>query len=202
MTEDPIRHPRTFEPPPWEREQFDELARRRAEEEAAAERTAAAAAAAAQREGPAPEEGAAAEERPATEEGAGPEERPAAVEAQPAPVQAAAVDPTPADAADADATAAAPRTSGPEAAEVELMLVGLAAEEPKVMANAWIAWLVAAVLFALVGVSVLYLGIVGLIRNHGSATASAWSLMMDVSALAVLAAAVWMLVRALRERGA
>ncbi len=200
MTDDSVRQPRKFEPPPWERDRFDELARKRAEEEAAAAQLAAdaAAAAAAAPVAPAPE--VAATVAPVAPAPAAPAEVAPAPQAeapvvmQPAPQPVAAQAPQPA--------APAARAAAVVDPEVEMMLAGLRSEEPRVFERVWIAWLVASAMFAAVGVFALYLGLAGVIRSNGSAGATMWSAMSDISGLAALACAIWMLVKALRERGA
>jgi hypothetical protein len=182
MSDDPVRHARSFEPPPWERERFEELARRRAEREAAeavalrarddAAREAAARAATDEAE----EAAAAAEPRTG-----GDAEEPA--HALPGGRRAAA-------------------GHGSAVPEADVLLMGLAAEEPRAFAHAWVAWIVAAGLFAALGLGTVVFGSAGLARAQGSSIATAWSFVLVVAGLASLGAAVWLTVRALKERGA
>ncbi len=178
MTEEPIRQPRDFEPPPWEREQFDELARRRAEAaaaEAAAGRQAEQAAVAAAAE---PAEG-----------------------VEPAAVAVPAGARGPAEGMTRDEVA--PRVSGgPDAASVDVMLMGLAAEEPRAFRNVWVVWIVAAVVFGAVGVIALVLGLFGVANARGSGVAVGWAMALNVGGIAALGTAGWMLTKALGERGA
>lgn len=189
MSDESVRHPRSFEPPPWEREQFDELARARAEREAA--------------------------------EAAAPA---AAVEAEP-PVQAVAAQAVAAQAVPAAtvvpqaAAAGEPRTvtsvvplsagtepepaaGGSESAQVDVMMLGLAAEEPKSFAHAWLVVLVSAGVFTTIGLAVLIVGVVGISRSQGSAMGTAWSFVLVLAGVCALGVAGWLLARALRERGA
>jgi uncharacterized membrane protein YhaH (DUF805 family) len=82
------------------------------------------------------------------------------------------------------------------------MLLGLAAEEPRAFGWVWGVWLAAAILFALLGAGTIVFGSVGLATTQGSGVATAWALMLVVAGLASIGAAVWLTIRALRERGA
>jgi hypothetical protein len=175
MNEGSARQPRSFEPPPWEREQFEELARQRAEREAIE-----------------------AEAQRARDEADLRAAEAKARQTRDAPVSVAGAEGV----QDAVSAAAPHGDQPPVAAEADVMLIGLAAEEPDPLRYVWLVWLAVAGLFALLGVGTLVLGAVGVARAQGSSVATAWSFVLVVAGLASLGGAVWLTVRALGERGA
>jgi hypothetical protein len=176
MTDEPRREPRSFEPPPWERERFDELARRRAEADAAAAALAR-------------EQGAAPSEQVVQAEGDGPGAAPLAQDAGPA---AAAPAPAP------TAAAAAPL----DEARVDVMMMGLAAEEPPAFPNVWVVWLVTGCVFGVLGLASLVIGGAGMFMSRGAGIGTTWAVVLGMTGLAGLGAAAWMVAKALGERGA
>jgi hypothetical protein len=170
MSDGSARHPRSFEPPPWERERFEELARRRAESDAA--------------------EAAIGQAREEAERAAAVQEAAAAVGAAPGPGTRA------------EAQTVGTPTWGEVPPDAELLLIELAAEEPRALGWVWLAWLAAAGLFAVLGVGTLVFGAVGLARAQGSSVATTWSFVLVLVGLASLGAAMWLTVKALGERGA
>ncbi|MDP2233763.1 MAG: hypothetical protein Q8K89_09015 [Actinomycetota bacterium] len=162
------RAPRAFEPPPWERQQFDELA---AAKQVKAE---------------------SAQETPAEKEPA---------------------DETPADAGAGAAKdeGASPKPEGmpkdklvTKLDEVELteMLAQLAAEEPHTNQGLWQAGVVASVGLGSIGLMVLIFGLVGLARTAKAGPVGvAGGAILVVFGLGMIALAIWLVVRTLKQRG-
>ena len=146
------REARQFEPPPWERAEFDRLARERAEDEAAQAAVAAVA------------EAAQAASTPDMELAqAAPADAPVlAVAAEPAEVTEAQV-------VTADEPAAKP--AGPDPAKVTELMAGLAAEEPSAHGAYWKASVAAGTIVVVLGVMFVTWGVVALVRSRGSGVA-------------------------------
>ena len=163
------REAKRFEPPPWERDQFEELARQRAEQEAqeaeqaklAAEAQAAIDAAAAAQAA----RSATAEEALASDAAGAQAPSAAAAGAVTAP-EAVAQSAVPAS-ADAEAATSAPQPAVPGPAEehVNVMLAGLAAEEPPAATAFWRTSVTIGAAVVVFGATFLILGIATLLRT-------------------------------------
>jgi len=186
----PRREAKTFEPPPWEKDQFERLAKERSAQEVA--------------------ERAAAEvliERHPQEAAAEPAESAASVEA-------------PAGAADADAEGAAsagpltqptpevpaapsPTLAGGQIDEAQLavMMMGLRAEEPPALGGAWVIALVSAIVMGAVGIVLLIWGIVALTRPNMGAIGTMGGTALLLFGLIFMGACIWLGLRTLRQRG-
>lgn len=173
-----------FEPPPWERDAFDALARKREAEEAK-ERWVAQALAA----------------REAAAEGAwfagllaapapiGQTPPPEAPEPQPAPVPSFRAEP-------GQATVAAALDDR----QVAAMLIGLRSEEPQIQKAVRPAAGVAAVLTGLAGIGIAAIGVSG-IASGGNAIRMSGALMTAALGAMFVAAATWVWIRATRGKG-
>lgn len=187
-----------FEPPPWERDAFDALARKREAEEAK-ERWVAQALAA----------------REAAAEGAwfagllaapapiGQTPPPEAPEPQPAPVPSFRAEPG--QATVAAALAPEPTTDPPRAADLDdrqvaAMLIGLRSEEPQIQKAVRPAAGVAAVLTGLAGIGIAAIGVSG-IASGGNAIRMSGALMTAALGAMFVAAATWVWIRATRGKG-
>ena len=171
MADESVKHPRGFEPPPWEAEQFEELARKRAAEEMTqrllTEAASAKAAVAAAKRAPVP-----------VREDAVPE---AVVET--APVEAL------------------PAAKAPETAGADVMLIGLRAEEPEVLKGAWIVPMVAGTPIILMGLAMGVMGVMNMNGvKQNPAQQSTVSGVMIAGALALLALGGWLVVKSLKTR--
>jgi hypothetical protein len=165
---DEVRDPRSFEPPPWEADQFEELRRRREAEQAVRERAERLAA-----------EAEAAEPKPGSE--------PAENVPEPAP-------------------RGTPRTAetGPDPAEVDLMMMGLAAEEPDVARPFRIMGFVVAAIVAAVGAVTVIAGIWGLVvqAGRGGVMGSLAAWVVIAFGLLLVGGGGWLTVLAMKQRGA
>jgi hypothetical protein len=172
MAEDSVRHPRGFEPPPWEAEQFERLARSRAADDEP-QRLAEAAAATS------PEEpiGAAATEAPAA---AGVEEPPT----------------------DPEGGAGSTPAAGPlDEAAADVMLLGLRAEETQTLEGAWIVSVVSGASIMLVGLAVAVTSVMSLVSTKWSTPQQALvSGVMMVGALVLLGFGGWLVAKSLKTR--
>ena len=174
------REARSFEPPPWEREQFEQLERARAER---AEEQELAAALDRLTEESAPEAASAPE---ATDEA----EQTTASEREPQAAQAATPTERPVD-----------------PGELDVMLLQLRAEEPEALTGFWKFGTIAAALVALVGSMLLIWGVVGFTRVGRAADAAGRTAgmigagTMVLFGLGFVGFGVWMAVRSLRQQG-
>ena len=163
---DDVRHPREFEPPPWERDQFDELRRRRELEQAQSDEAASAAGEAQPPPGAAPE--------PAAGPGGG--------------------------------RASRVRADGLERdqAEVDLMMLELASEEPDVAQPFRRAGMVIAAIVALVGFAIVVAGIAALVVQgaRGGVMGGLAGAVVIVFGALLMAGGGWLTILALRQRGA
>jgi uncharacterized membrane protein len=160
----PKREARQFEPPPWEREQFEELERQRQARQPA--------------------------EAPEPAEAAAPE--PAQVAAEPVAVTAAG-GPEPTAAMPAGGPGeAAEAPEGPSDERVQAMLLQLAAEEPTVRADVKVVGTGASIALMLVGVSMLAFAFVGFLRTRGSAQGAIGSLILLVIGVMIAVVGVWL----------
>jgi hypothetical protein len=164
MADESVKNPRGFEPPPWEADQFEKLARKRAADEEAERRRAQASGAPVAAEGVA-------------EQLVTPAEEPVA----PAPAQVAG---QPLDAAGAD-----------------IMLIGLRAEEPRAMKDAWMVTMAAGAPIILMGLAMAVMGVVSM--NGAKQNAAQQSMVSGVlvaGALALLGLGGWLVAKSLKTR--
>jgi len=164
----------SFEPPPWERDQFDDLARRRQESE--------------------PSE-------PAAEEGLDVSEV-AGTSGEPA--EAEAVSPLPdADAEQPDGlveTADVKPELDPK--QVEMLMMGLRAEEPRADEAYWKVSVIAGAFSALIGLMVVTWGLVALAAPKGNAAGTGLMVVMLLGVgIAFIAVGVWIVFKSLRQQG-
>jgi hypothetical protein len=161
----------TFEPPPWEKEQFEELSKRKKEAEA---------------------------------ESAG------AVTPEPVATQASGERPP-------DASLTGPEADEPEAAtatvqggegkplldekQVELLMMGLRAEEPLPEKEYQRVSLAAGVVSALIGVLITTWAVVGLSALRGNPAGWFFVLVLLIFGLGFMAGGGWLVFRALRQQG-
>lgn len=174
MVDDKIKAPRGFEPPPWEREQFDELARRR---QAEADAEAAALAASLERR-----------EAPGAPPGPEPE--------------TAAADTT---APEPEAPEPVVRKTAvpPDEAQVDVMMMGLKAQEPEALAGAWVVPMAAGAVIVLVGLVLGVFGVIGLVSaGKGPPSQSMVSGVILMAALAMIGLGGWLLWKSLKTRSA
>ena len=172
----PRREPRPFEPPPWEREQFEQHAREQAEREAAAE---------------------AARARAIAEQEAAQTAKWAAEDAASAAGQAGATG-----APEVGASPAAAASKGEvDENQVALMLLGLRAEEPAVLEGAWIVTVIASGVVMLVGLTIAIWGGAVLARPGLPTAGVLGGVVLLGFGLAFLGIGVWAAFRALRQQG-
>jgi hypothetical protein len=177
------REARTFEPPPWERDQFDRLAKERAEQEAA-EAAARAAVELAASEGSATI-GAA----PAVA-GVNPA---SAFDAQEAQIAASPF---------ASAEAGAGSASGPvDERQVAVMMMDLKSEEPPALGGAWIAVMVAAIVLGAMGIVLTAWGLVELARAGGSSFGALGGGVLTMFGLGFAGLGAWLAFKTLRQQG-
>jgi len=187
MSEEKKVAPRAFEPPPWEREAFEALARKRAEEQAALEALAAA-------------ERAASGSEAATAE---------ALAAEVLLARAAMVPPTEAGASGADAPAgdappaepAQPAAPAVDDRQVQVMLMELGREETTPARNVQLIARIAAVITGLIGAGMLAGGIFALQKAGGSTVGVMGSGALSVFGMCFFGMAAWVWVRSNRVRG-
>lgn len=207
-----------FEPPPWERDAFDELARRREAEEAAERATAEARRRAAEAAAAEAAESAAAPDRDAAyarwaqqaREARGEVPVPGAAPA-PAPVREAERPAEPvapvAEAPEPEAqAAAAPRTAAPEPAalderQVSRMLIELKADEPQVHHAIRPAATAASAITGIVGLLVAGIGVASLKGTSGNMLAMGSAGITVMLGAMFIGTAVWIWVRATRGKG-
>jgi hypothetical protein len=176
----PRREARQFEPPPWEREQFERHKREQAESEAAAE--AARAKVLAEQEAARPVE-------QATESAAEPSSIPDQGEAEAA----------------RKGQEAQPATAAPKAEvdekQVAAMLVGLRAEEPVALEGAWAVNLAAGGVVALIGFASAIWGVTALMKKGLPAAGTLGGLVLLGFGLGFLGIGSWLVFKVLRQRG-
>lgn len=173
MADSPDRRaPKAFEPPPWEREQFDELAKNKQAEEAEAT--------------PPPGPGdLPAEEAPEPADA----KEPGQWTAEPV-ASGGSVDPRTESSAKVD-----------DAALVEMMAT-LAAEEPPATQGLWQLGVIVAVGIGALGLMMLVIGAVGLSKTADSGPIGVLGGTILVGfGIGMIAIAVWMTVRTLKQRG-
>ena len=171
--------PKPFEPPPWEKEQFDELERRKAAEKAAEGSTEQATGAAAVGEepstaGPAPEKQ---EERPLARE---PETR--------------------GDTAQAETASAGPKGEPVSQPSIEAMLVQLKGEEPPVGKGIWKVSLAVSFVVVVIGLAVSTVGLVALSRRLGQAGTLGGFVLLTFG-ISFIAIGIWVTFQTLRQQG-
>lgn len=170
------RDPKSFEPPPWEAAQFEELARAK---EAEAQRAAATIEAAAETQADSQVQ----PDEPVRQEGT-----------------TTQVTTTEATAAEKPAGQAAP-TAVSEAALMEMM-AGLAAEEPPATKGFWQLGAIAAVVLAAIGSMMLVFGIAGLAKTADAGLVGKLGGTILVGfGIGMIAIAIWVIVRTLKQRG-
>lgn len=188
----PKREAKTFEPPPWEKDQFERLARQRSAQEAA-ERAAAEVLIERQPQEPAAEPAGptASGEAPVgtvEPEVAGAERSTEGSRTQ-RPTEAAAA-PNPA------------RTSGHvDEAQLAVMMMGLRAEEPPALGGAWVIALVSAIVMGAVGIVLLIWGVVALTRSNLGAIGTMGGSVLLLFGVIFMGACIWIGLRTLRQRG-
>ena len=187
----PRREVKPFEPPPWEKEQFERLAKERATQEAAQQAAAEAMIERLQQE-----------VETAPGQTTGTEMPVAAVEEEVARVS------TPLNGAeDAGPKAALPRAgaaqTGGQVDEARLaeMMMGLRAEEPPELTGAWAVALGSAIVLAAVGIVLLIWGIVALTRPNMGPIGTMGGMVLLAFGLIFMGACVWLGLRTLRQRG-
>jgi len=165
---------KAFEPPPWEKEQFDELAQRKE-----AERVAAAALAAAAARPVQPETAQPAAAQP---------EAPASSVKQAAPAEQGPV--------------ASTGTAGGDDPRIEAMMRRLKEEEPPFGQDIWKVEVGAGAVLAAIGTVFVVWGIVALAETRGAGvTGSLGGVVLIVFGLVFACVGVWMMYRTLRQRG-
>ena len=183
------REAKKFEPPPWERDQFDELARQRAEREAVAAQEAEAARAQAEADA-----AWAAAEAAAAEDGAG--ETPAGTVVSEPMLAADATVAQVAEAPDAGRQAA---TDEPR---VEQMLAELAAQEPKAAGSYWKTNVIVGSGLVIFGSVFLIWGIAGLVAAKGAGVAGMLGgTVMLIFGAGFVFGGMYVVVKNLRQRG-
>jgi hypothetical protein len=184
----PRRQPREFEPPPWEKDQFEQLARERAEQERIERDAALAAQAEAEKvtSEPSAEADAGAGEQvaqdglPQSDDSEGvAETATAGVEHQPA---------------------GEPRVVLDER-QVELLLMGLREEEPETLAGLWLVSSVAGVVVVVVGLAISVWGTAAMLNGSLGSTGKFGGTVLVVFGLAFVGVGGWLVYRALRQRG-
>lgn len=173
------REAKRFEPPPWEKEAFEELQRKRAEEEQAAEMLRA---------------HEAAQAVPPSEA-----ESAASAAAQPAEGTVSQVG----EVLPAEGKAAPDDESALDEKRVVEMLADLAAQEPKVDAQAWKVALGSAIVSGAIGgvLIVWATAAMAAAARSGSATGRIGGLILLVFGAGFVFGALWLAVRTLRQRG-
>ena len=163
------RDPAKFEPPPWEREQFDELAKARGEQELI----------------PVPET----DEPPAIPVA---EQIATAVREAETPEAAGTASPM---GGHADRPAIDPK-------RVEVMLMGLRAEEPRPEEAYWVGTTGAGVVSALIGTAITTWGILAFVKLARSGVSGvALASVLTLFGLGFTGGGVWLVFRTMRQRG-
>jgi hypothetical protein len=174
------REARTFEPPPWERDQFERLAREREREKAAEE----------------------AARKPA--EGAG-LDRDASGEHATTEAKPTATAPFPWQDAEASGDTRHGEIGATEAAvddrQIAAMMIGLKAEEPPALGNAWVVALMSAIVVTAVGFLLVVWGLTEAARAHSGPTGAMGAAILLLFGLGFGALGGWLGFRTLRQRG-
>jgi len=177
----PRREARRFEPPPWEREQFERLARERAEQEAAERELAAKLAA----------------------DGAAREPESAETSAD-APARAVAAEQV-ADVPSAPASSAPPASAGPkpelDEKHVARLMLELRAEEPRLLTGAWMVGLGSGLVLALAGFVLAAWGGFALSNSRLGQLGKLGGGILIVFGIGFVGTGGWLIFRALRQRG-
>jgi len=189
----PRREPRRFEPPPWERDQFE----RRSREQEERERTRLEAAAEAREAEAAAQqaEAAGAIEETAERAEAGPTEGPAR-EVRP---RAHVNDPTTARAGAQQGETPAPAKEPVDEKQVALMMLELKAGEPAALEGAWKAAIAAGIVVVLVGIVIGIWGATAIVRL-GQAGVLGGMVLVGFG-LSFAGIGGWLVFRSLRQRG-
>lgn len=191
----PRREARRFEPPPWERDQFEKLARERAEQEKAELDAALAAAEIAAAARPAQEADPASGPTPEEVQSGSPQagvERAAEGEIDRGPVAAAE--------AKAAAVLEVPKVELDDK-QVALMMLDLRAEEPVSLQAAWAVNLGAGGIVGLVGLVIGVWGIVALANRNLGTTGTLGGMVLVAFGVGFVAIGGWLIYKALRQRG-
>lgn len=171
----PRREARQFEPPPWEREQFERHKREQAELEAAAEEARA---------------------KVLAEQAALAAQAAAENLEQPAPAEAAP---------STGNEQASPSTESPRAEvddkQVAMMMMDLRAEEPAALEGAWVVNLAAGIVVALVGFASGVWGVAALSKPGLPAAGRLGGFILLGFGLGFLGVGGWLIFKALRQRG-
>jgi hypothetical protein len=184
----PRRQPREFEPPPWEKDQFEQLARERAEQERIEREAALVAQAEAEK---------AASEHSAEEDaGAGEQVAQAALPQSDGSTGVAETAPAGVE----DQPAAEPRAVLDER-QVELLLLGLREEEPETLAGMWLVSSVAGAVVVVVGLAIGLWGTAAMFNRSLGSTGKLGGTVLVVFGLAFVGVGGWLVYRALRQRG-
>lgn len=177
----PRREPRQFEPPPWEREQFERHKREQAERDA-------------QEKLLAEQEAARAAEQPVAQ-GAEPEH--ATAGPMPGPASAPEV----AAGSGQSPTAPSEAKRAVDEKEVALLMIGLRAEESPVLEGAWVVNVVAGAVVALVGLASSIWGVAAMARKGMPVAGTFGGLVLLTFGLGFLGLGGWLVFKALRQRG-
>jgi hypothetical protein len=181
MGDEEKRDVRRFEPPPWEREAFEALARRKAEEQAAMEALAAAEMAA-----------------------SAPVDRTAEVLAAEVMAVRSAPDASAKDAGEPEGSvpdAAKPTATGPDDRQVQVLMMELEREETTPVGNVKLIARVAAVITILIGTGMLAGGIAALQKAPGTPLGVLGSGALSVFGMSFMAMAAWVWIRTNRVKG-
>ncbi len=183
------RETKRFEPPPWEQNQFEELARKRTEEEAAQAEAQAAAEAGAQAQA-------------AAEQAAAQPEATEAEAAAPTPAEVPEGPPSEAAAAPAVTQPPAALPGGLEDARVNEMLAELASEEPPVSRDIWKVGVATGGVMVALGVVFLFWGIAALVaaRRTGSVGVLGGAVLLFLG-VGFTAGGTYLVVKNLRQQG-
>jgi len=180
------REARTFEPPPWERDQFARLAKERAEREAAEAAEAAARAAV----GLAASQGSAAIGMAPTVAGVNPA---SAFDAEEARIAASPF---------ASADAGAGGVPGPvDERQIAVMMMDLRSEEPPALGSAWVAVMVSAIVLGAVGIVLTAWGLVELAQAGGSSFGALGGGVLTMFGLGFAGLGAWLAFKTLRQQG-
>jgi hypothetical protein len=179
------REAREFEPPPWERDQFERLAKERAESKAAEEtaRAAVAEVAAAQTAAVTGEAPVASPVDPAATFTNGTEEQTAVLPARPE-----------GEAADGGATPVDDR-------QIAAMMMDLKAEEPAALGSTWIVAMMSAIVVGAVGLVLIVWGLTEAARSSAAPTGAMGAGILTLFGLGFGGMGAWLAFRTLRQRG-
>jgi hypothetical protein len=171
------REARPFEPPPWERDQFEQHRRELAEREAAAQ--------------------AARDQVLAEQEAARLVEQGVAVSAA---AETDGAQPEAAGENDEVPAAAVPRAEVDEK-QVALLMLGLRAEEPRALEGAWVVNLAAGAVVAMVGFASGIWGAIALSKRGMPVAGTLGAFVLLAFGLGFLGVGGWLIFKALRQRG-